>query len=122
MEKKKSANVRDPRLKLQAALDVLEKFMQLNAAEPIPHIFHCHEEKSGLKKIIGLARQFIASALNENVRLSHDQERKKIEDEVMNAIDDVQRYHPLVLKNIAGGEALTVRALESINQFNQFGD
>jgi hypothetical protein len=99
--------------RLVAALETLEKFTEKNSKEPVPHVFHQDFPQGGtFQKILGLGHCFIKSALSENARKTNDKKRLDEESEVLHALNEVKRFHPLVDPELA------IRLSKAINEYN----
>jgi hypothetical protein len=99
--------------RLVAALETLENFTRKNSEEPVPHVYHQDVPDGGtFQKILGLGQCFIKAALSEKTRQTHDKKRLNEESQVLHALNEVRRFHPLIDQNLA--ERLT----QAIQQYN----
>ena len=119
-DSKPSHPFRDPHAKLSMAIDILERFSTRHAQDPFPHIYQHAKDRTLFKKIIFFTKYCIAATFSGAVRKKNELEREKVEEEVLKAIDDVQRYHPLISKNCSTQEKeLVTRVGKTISDFNR---
>jgi hypothetical protein len=101
--------------RLVAALETLENFTKKNSNEPIPHVYHQNVPKgSTFNKILVLGQCFIKTALSQKAREKNDRQRLHEESQVLHAINEVKRFHPLVDKLLATRLAQTIRQYNEI--------
>lgn len=100
--------------RLVAALETLENFTKKNSKEPIAHVFHKNvPQGSTFHKILELGQCFIKTTLSEKARLTNDKKRLEEESQVLHALNEVKRFHPLVDKQLA------IRLSQAINEYNK---
>ena len=100
--------------RLVAALETLENFTKKNSKEPIAHIFHQQIPQGGtFQKILGLGHCFIKATLSKETRQTNEKRKLQEESQVLHALNEVNRFHPLVDKDLAN------RLSKAINQYNE---
>lgn len=103
---------RDPKAKLQAALDVLDRFTEEQTPK---HLSNLIKPRKGfrIRRIVAFAHHLIAHAIPQK-------KQDAFSERVERAIDDVKRYHPIISRSKSfEHKTLSSRALESINRYNQ---
>jgi hypothetical protein len=114
---------RDPKLRLKAALETLEAFTKENSLDGIPPMPTLLKEGNGLGKIIEFAKDFLAEAFSPTIREKNEIERKKVESDVLKALDDIKRFHPIISqKQSEESKHLAKRALATIRNYNEVFD
>lgn len=104
---------RDPKAKLQAALDILDQFTEEQTPEIKSIDIKPQDKGLGIRRIVGFAHRLIAGSLSKKGEQS-------LSEGIERAIDDVKRYHPIILRSESHEhKKLSSRAIESINRYNQ---
>lgn len=115
---------------LRQAIENLEKFALLNAAEPVPHFCNLDIKEGQLvpsddaryQSVVGLARCFVTALLSDRVRREHEALRDTLQNEILKAIDIIKNSYLLLNKLKHGDDTqrkLAEAATGAIDRFNQ---
>lgn len=111
---------RDPKFRFRKAIETLESYAKL--AEPNSlHLFDLKIARGeGLKKFIYLAKDLFSSSLSSKLREQSAQQMQNVKSEVLKALEDVSRFHPVIRKKqTEDAKNLTQRALATLSCFTK---